>query len=447
MFTRIYGVLLPVALLAPAHAHTAPYKPVHTASTAGELIGLTAAPADAQPPRVDDTLSLDDALTIAAESNPLLRGARSEADASMGALQQAGARPNPEVSLLQEGFGGEERTTTALINQKLELGGQRGLRLDVASYGRELALASLDGRAAAVRADVISAFYGLLAAQQQLEVTQESADIAARSADLVAKRARAGKISPVEATKARIAATGAQIELATSKARVAIARETLANVSGSAAVANRTACGDLEIVPAVAPLPQLLQRLDDAPVARVARAEMLRSNALVATERAKRMPDITVSAGMKRITASGTPGRQAVIGITIPLPLFDTNKGAILEAFHQAEKASADLDSERQRWRLDVTQAYANFESSTQEARRLKDEVLPAARESLDAMSRGFELGKFSFLDVLDTQRTLFQVRSQHLRALTDAHQAYADLGRLMGTPIRATLSPSNFQP
>jgi cobalt-zinc-cadmium efflux system outer membrane protein len=321
------------------------------------------------------------------------------------------------------------------------------LRLDVASYGREVALASLDGRAAAVRADVIRAFYGLLAAQRQFELTQESADIAARSADLVGKRARAGKISPIEATKARIAATGVQIELATSKARVTIARETLANVSGSAAVASRVASGDLDIVPAVAPLPQLLQRLDDAPVSRVARAEMLRSNALVSTERAKRMPDITVSAGMKRITVSGIRGNQAVVGITIPLPLFDTNKGAILEAFHKAEKASADLDSERARWRLDVTQAYADLESSAQEARRLKDEVLPAARDSLDAMSRGFELGKFSFLDVLDTQRTLFQVWSQHLRALTDAHQAYANLGRLIGTPIRATLSPATFQP
>jgi cobalt-zinc-cadmium efflux system outer membrane protein len=443
MFTRILGILLPVVLLAPAHANTA----AHTASAAGDRVGLTVAPAASRTPRVEDTLSLDDALNIAAENNPLLRGARSEADASVGALEQAGARPNPEVSLLQEGFGGEERTTTALINQKLELGGQRGLRLDVASYGREVALASLDGRAAAVRADVIRAFYGLLAAQRQFELTQESADIAARSADLVGKRARAGKISPIEATKARIAATGVQIELATSKARVTIARETLANVSGSAAVASRVASGDLDIVPAVAPLPQLLQRLDDAPVSRVARAEMLRSNALVSTERAKRMPDITVSAGMKRITVSGIRGNQAVVGITIPLPLFDTNKGAILEAFHKAEKASADLDSERARWRLDVTQAYADLESSAQEARRLKDEVLPAARDSLDAMSRGFELGKFSFLDVLDTQRTLFQVRSQHLRALTDAHQAYANLGRLIGTPIRATLSPATFQP
>ncbi|POM16119.1 Cobalt-zinc-cadmium resistance protein CzcC [Burkholderia cepacia] len=51
-------------------------------------------------------------------------------------------------------------------------------------------------------------------------------------------------------------------------------------------------------------------------------------------------------------------------------------------------------------------------------------------------MSRGYELGKFSFLDVLDAQRTLFQGQSQYVRALADAHTARADIGRLVGTPL-----------
>ncbi|WP_160313191.1 TolC family protein, partial [Burkholderia cenocepacia] len=53
-------------------------------------------------------------------------------------------------------------------------------------------------------------------------------------------------------------------------------------------------------------------------------------------------------------------------------------------------------------------------------------------------MSRGYELGKFSFLDVLDAQRTLFQGQSQYVRALAGAHAARADIGRLVGTPLAA---------
>ncbi|MBY4686826.1 TolC family protein, partial [Burkholderia contaminans] len=118
------------------------------------------------------------------------------------------------------------------------------------------------------------------------------------------------------------------------------------------------------------------------------------------------------------------------------IPLFNTNKGALLEATHKAARANADLDRERTRLRLDLTQAYANFEAAAQEAQRLKADILPAARLALDAMSRGYELGKFSFLDVLDAQRTLFQGQSQYVRALADAHTARADIGRLVGTPL-----------
>lgn len=397
---------------------------------------IQAPPGDAATAAFSPPLTLADALGIAARNNPALRGALADSNASVGTLMQAGARPNPELSLLQEGFGGTERTTTALVNQTIELGGKRRARLDVAAYGREAAVATLDEQGAAVRADVTSAFYGLLAAQRQLQVTEESAALAARSADLAGRRARAGKVSPVEATKAQVAAAAVQIEVATARSRVEIAREKLNAATGSVRTEARVAVGDLEAVPAVAPLAALTEQLTDAPLARVARAEMLRSNAAVSLERAKRMPDLTVSAGMKRVVTGGVPDNQAVVGIAIPIPLFDTNKGALLEATHKAARANADLDRERARLRLELTQSYANYEAAAQEAQRLKTDILPAARVALDAMSRGYELGKFSFLDVLDAQRTLFQGQSQYVRALADAHAARADIGRLVGTPL-----------
>ncbi|SMG00118.1 Heavy metal RND efflux outer membrane protein, CzcC family [Burkholderia singularis] len=407
----------------------------------------TAAPSDEGPPTsasaaAPRALSLDDALSLAAANNPLLRSARAEADASVGTLIQAGARPNPSVSVLQEGFSARERTTTGMINQTIELGGKRRSRLDAASYGREFALASLDVRTAALRADVTSAFYGLLAAQRQQQVAEESATIAARSAELADKRARAGKVSPVEATKARVAQAGAQIELMSAQTQTAAALARLVNVTGSADVRGRTATGDLEAVPDVEPLSELLARLDDAPLTRAAKADMQRSNARIAIEQAKRIPDITVSAGFKRVVAAGSPYNQAVVGVSIPLPLFDTNRGALLEAVHLAKKADADFDSARARLRLELTQAYADYERATAQARRLKDDVLPAARQALDAMSRGYQLGKFGFLDVLDAQRTLFAEQSRYVKALADAQQARTDLDRLVGAAQPAPSRP-----
>lgn len=424
------AVAVVFAMAATAHA-----QPSLSPGPAMAASGSAVPPSEALP---SASLTLPDALAVAARNNPALRGARADVDASAGALMQAGARPNSEVSFLQEGFRRAERTSTALINQTIELGGKRSARLDVASYGREAANASLDEQGAVVRADVIAAFYGLLAAQRQLQVTEESAAIAARSADLAGRRAQAGKVSPVEATKAQVAAAGVQIEVVTARGRVEVAREKLNAVMGEARGDRLAVLGDLEAVPPVEPLPALTAQLDDAPLARIARAEMLRSNAAVSLERARRIPDVTISAGVKRVTTGGVPDNQAVVGVSIPIPLFNTNKGALLEATHKAERANADLDRERTRLRLELTQAYANFEAAAQEAQRLKADILPAARLALDAMSRGYELGKFSFLDVLDAQRTLFQGQSQYVRALAGAHTARADIGRLVGTPLAA---------
>ncbi len=51
-------------------------------------------------------------------------------------------------------------------------------------------------------------------------------------------------------------------------------------------------------------------------------------------------------------------------------------------------------------------------------------------------MTRGFEMGKFNFLDVLDAQRTLVGVRAQYVRALDAAAQARVSMERLLGEDI-----------
>ncbi|WP_082778939.1 TolC family protein [Burkholderia sp. PAMC 28687] len=427
-----------------------------SATLAGTVAAQTTATESSPPLRFDAVtqtagntvqtvpLTLDEAQRIALDNNPLLLSARSEADATAGSYMQAGARPNPEVSFLQEGFKSAERTSTGLLSQRIELAGQRSYRLDAASYARQGALASLDGRVAILHADVSTAFYGVLFAQKTVELARDSADIATRSAQLVQRRATAGKVSPVEATRAQVAATEAQIALTSANAFVSATRVKLASTMGIPDLTNRVVTGDAEALQVPIGLSALQQRIEDSPAARRAFAEIGRSNAILSLERARRTPDITVSAGMKRIVAGGISSNQAVVGISIPLPIFDTNRGAVLEARHRAEKASSDRDGALAQMRMDIAQAYASYDAASSEARRLKSEVLPAARQALDATSRGFDLGKFGFIDVLDAQRTLFQTRSQYLKALIAARQAYADLERLVGNiELASSLSPS----
>ena len=157
------------------------------------------------------------------------------------------------------------------------------------------------------------------------------------------------------------------------------------------------------------------------------------------------MPDITVSLGAKRVPADegmgGGSGRnQVVVGVSVPLPIFDTNRGNVAEALSREEKARDDLLAAELQLRADVAQAAERLRSARATAQMLQRDALPGAEAARQAAARGFELGKFSFLDALDAQRTLFQVRNQHLLALAEAHRAAGELDRLLGTGGGETL-------
>lgn len=62
--------------------------------------------------------------------------------------------------------------------------------------------------------------------------------------------------------------------------------------------------------------------------------------------------------------------------------------------------------------------------------------MLPGAKEAFDTLNEGYQEGRFSYLDVLDAQRTLIAARFQTVRALGAYHRSVAALERLVGAPI-----------
>ena len=62
-----------------------------------------------------------------------------------------------------------------------------------------------------------------------------------------------------------------------------------------------------------------------------------------------------------------------------------------------------------------------------------QDGLLPSAQKAYTQAQDGFDRGAFSFLDLLDAQRTLFDVQESHLEALTSFHETKARLDMLTG--------------
>ncbi len=382
-------------------------------------------------PGVANAITLAEARALALNHNPELATARLEMQALQGAEAQAGARPNPELGILIEDTRSATRTSTVQLSQAIELGGKRAARQAAAAQAREQAAVALEAKQAEIRAAVATAFFELLAAQEQQRLAESSLALAQRAATAAEKRLLAGKVAPLEPAKARVAEAGARAELAQARSDLLLARGRLAALWGQGPQALTPAEGDANALPRLPDDQRVAEQSLDAPALRLPRLDIARRQALTEGERARRTPDVTVTVGAKRDAELGRT--QAVVGFSIPLPVNDRNQGALLEALRREDQAREALTVATLKLQGEVAEASSRLRLQREQVQLLRDEALPTAQAAYDAALKGYELGKFAFLDVLDAQRTLLQLRRQLLQGSTEAHRAAADLDRLLG--------------
>ncbi len=392
-------------------------------------------------------LSLRDALALALKANPELAAFSQEVRATEAAVLQADVLPNPVLEIGADNLSNArkteagDRTHSIQIGQLIELGGKRAARIRLAETGRDLANWDYEAKRIAVLAQVAQRFVDVLAAQQRETLTEEILGLAGQVAGAAARRVQAGKVSPVEETKARLALASTEVEMEQAKRELVSARKALAALWGASNPRFRSAIGDLaQRVPLPAYEP-LADRVRNNPELARWASEIARRQAGVDAERARAVPDITLSAGVSRF--SHFDDHAYMVGIAIPLPLFDRNQGGILEASRRLDKADDERRAAAIRLDTELAHAWQRLAGIDKEIQILRSVLLPGAQSAFDAATKGYGLGKFSFLDVLDAQRTLFQSRSQHLRALADYQRGVSEIERLIGGPLENQTAPT----
>lgn len=394
----------------------------------GERAPQSAAAAAAEP------LSLAKAIELALEGNPEVAAAKRQWEATEGQVLQGRSRPNPELAYSLEDTRSKTRTQSWQLNLPVELGGKRAARTKAAEKTREQAQAQLAELQATVRANVAAAYFDVLTAQERLVLARDSAALAKSSTDTVSKRVAAGKVSPVEESKARVAEAGVRVELAQAASEQRNALSRLFALLGRIDAPYTVLEGKAENLPSVPSLVDLQPLIASSPGVVLARIEVDRRKALTDLEQSKRVPDVTVSVGMQR--SNETQRNVLLFGVSVPLPVFDRNQGNLLEALKLEDKARDELQAATVRLHSEVAQARERLSTITAEVQSLQQEVLPGAKSAYDAATIGFENGKFNFLEVLDAQRTYFTAKSQYLKALGEAHRAAADIDRLLGASM-----------
>ncbi|MEN8158983.1 MAG: TolC family protein [Myxococcota bacterium] len=439
-----WAALLTVGLGMPttAHGQSAPPYPLGRELPAFEAPASPAVtPPKAPPPEPLGVVRLEDALTAALLRNPELSAGGHELRAREAALLQAGAHPNPTLSLEVEDFAGSgdfagfDRAQTSLVlGQRIELGGKRAARIELASAALGLASWDYEVRRIDMLVRTAGAFVDVLVAQERHRLAAEGLELAQALERAAARRLRAGLGSPADEIRAAVAADVAEVEREHTEHALETARQVLAaSWAGEAARFDR-AEGDLERLPVVPSLEELAALVEASPGVARWQTELVRRDALRARARSERVPDVTLRVGPRRL--SGPDETTLVVGASIPLPLWNRNRGAIAEAEHRLAKAAAETYAARVRTVTALETARVRLEAASEEAAMLKARVLPGTERAVEALRRGYASGRSQQLEVLDAERTRLAAHDQYLGVLRTAHHSAQQIERLTGVPL-----------
>jgi cobalt-zinc-cadmium efflux system outer membrane protein len=389
-------------------------------------------------------VTLQDALALALARHPQLAVYPYDLRAADALILQAGLRPNPELGVEVEDVGGrgerrgfDAAQTTLGISQPIELGGKRAKRTRVASLDKELV--QWDYRAARldVMREATRAFFTVLAAQERLALAERLLELSRQAQTAVAQRVKAGKDSPVDELRANVAFSESQIERQKAEKALIAARQGLAAMWGSRAPVFEKAADDFYAVSGPRPWAEMIAAMEGNPDLARWGTEEDRRRAALRLEKAQAAPDISVGGGVRRYEQ--TDDEAFVLGLTVPLPLFNRNQGGILAATANLAKTRRQYEAAQVRTLAALSGTTGALAAAYEQVTISRNEVLPQAQQAFEAARQGYEQGKFDYLYILDAQRTLFRTQAQYVDAVEAYHQAQADVQRLIGVPANAS--------
>ncbi len=163
--------------------------------------------------------------------------------------------------------------------------------------------------------------------------------------------------------------------------------------------------------------------------------EMLRKTEIdYSLSKQEYLPDFMVK--YKRADKGGGNAWSGMLGVTIPIWFWEKQNSFVKEAKANVGVANADYQAEENAILFESRAVFVKFEAQKKLVDIYETGVLPQALAALATAQRGYEADKISFLDLLDSLRTLKDFQMEYFEARADMEIALADLERSVGTDL-----------
>lgn len=423
----------------------------------------------AQPPTVA-------ALVAEAEANnPELLAAKKTAEAAAAKVPQAGALPDPMLSVGTMNVPAADPSlrrdmmtmTTIQLGETFPFPGKLGLREEVARQEAEAAEWEVERVRQKVLAEVKSAYYEIYFVDRAFQVTNRNESLVGDFARLTSAKYGVGTGAQPDVLKAQVERTRLGDQLvalreqrtgAVARLNALLARPTETPLpapelpEGVRVAATEGGTGEVSFasvsltsdvaggaqdpgpgIPTVAELQRMA--LDRNPMIQAHRRRVAAQERAVALAGKAKLPDFNVSVAYSR-----RPDFDDFVNfmVSVPVPIFAGRKQD--QGVLEQEATLAQHEAMHHAMVNEVNGEIASLAAELRRARDqivlLNDGILPQARTSLSSATASYQVGSVDFLTLLDAQVTLYRHELDYHRLLADFATNLAALERAVGTEV-----------
>ncbi len=372
--------------------------------------------------------------SMALSTNPALSVASAAVAAARGAAVQAGLQFNPVIgySGQQVGSGGQAEQHGLMVGQEFLRREKRSLNREVACREVQMAEQRWVAQRARVLTDVRIAYYRVLRAQRQIDVSQDLLTIAEKALKTAKALLDAKEIARTDVLQAQIEVEAAKAALETARNQHISAWNQLAAVVGQP-LNSGALNGDLFAPASPLDFDAVLSWLrSQSPEVREAITNVERARYVLQRQIVEPRPNVSVET-IYNFVDNGIGGKpDGALTLSVPVPVCDHNQGNIQQARYNvvvAQQSLAQLELALQQRLSPVFERYSNAKTMVEQYGK---NILPTAAEALQLTQKTFEVGEIGFTNLLIVQRSYRQQQLTYLEAAEDLRVSEAEINGLL---------------
>jgi outer membrane protein, heavy metal efflux system len=384
------------------------------------------------------SLTLDQALSTALTSHPLLAAGQQRIASATGQRRQAGLTFNPRLVLQAENLRfpgstpyvfGRDNDYFAFLQQTLESSGKRGKRVELASLGLRTAELELEILRRQISFRVRHAYWAAAGAQRSHELLIESQKNFQQVVEYHEIRVREGAMAESDLLRVRLESERIMLSANNAKLDADRARVLLFREMGESKFPEARLADPLELKddrPLLTDIDQAVQRRAEV---QLARAQLERARAGLILQQANARPNYDVLFGYKRTMGLDT----ALAGFQTDLPFLNRNQGNIESATADIKTAEANLAAAEAIVRAEAAAAQVEYEMRRRQITDFLGRFRQQAAETARIALAAYRLGGADLLRLLDAERLRIEIELINDRALMEYRQSIVALETALG--------------